>query len=82
MSSRRRSPLLDLAAEAVLLAEEGLVDLPSSSRAEELREQVASLKGTLRDMSHDGLRERHQEVENDAVRLAAEVWDYRRRAAG
>ncbi len=77
----KRAPI-DLAAEAVLVAEEGLADLPTSPRVRELDRRVAALKSVLRGVAREVLRPQHRRIASDAVRLAGEVLDCRRRVAG
>jgi hypothetical protein len=70
---------IDLAAEAVLVAEEGLADLPTSPRVRDLHRRVAALKSVLRGVAREVLRPHHRRIASDAVRLAGEVLDCHRR---
>jgi hypothetical protein len=82
MKSPKRSPIA-LAVEAVSLAEDGLADLRESPYGSDLHRRVAALKSMLHGVVRDILtREQHRRLAEDAVALASEVLECRRRAAG
>jgi hypothetical protein len=73
--SSRKSPL-SVAERALMLAEDGLVGLPTSPHMRDLHRRVAALKSILHGVVRDVLtQEQHRRIAEDAVALASEVLD-------